>query len=533
MRVHLPLTLIVSLILLSLTGPGGQAEAEVRLPQMGEPADQALSPRDEARIGRHLMIHARRTLDIDRDPQIAAYINDVGQRLAANANGQPIDGYTFFVIHQNEINALAAPGGYVGMFTGLIAEAETEGQLAGVLAHEIAHVSQRHIARRIAEQQQAMPVTLAQIIAGILIGTVNPQAGQAAIMGGMGRAAQQQLDYTRSIEAEADRVGIRILAATGYDPEGMAEFFEILMRQELGAVDSVPEYLRTHPLSSSRVAEARGRARDLATPDMRRDTSEFQLMRARLRALQTTNPAALAERWSDQGEHSRADVELGRQYGLALLDLRRDRPGPAADRIARLREGDRDNLHLLLAAAEAARAMGNAEQADGYFRQARDLHPTSWPAVLEHAEMLRQQGDADGAAGILTRFLREHDNVPASMWRAQGRALEEAGRSIASREALAEWYTRSHRYDEAVRQLEIGLDEVETGSNAEHRLRARLDDVRSKQRGRLARDPLTEGLRGSQFDHSPRRVLPDLDAPSPIPVQSSPSTTTQSGETKP
>lgn len=527
MRVHSLLTLIASLFLLSLPGAGGQAEAEVQLPAMGEPADQALSPRDEARIGRHLMIHARRTLDIDRDPQIAAYINDVGQRLAANADAEPVDGYTFFVIHQDEINALAAPGGYIGMFTGLIAEAETEGQLAGVLAHEIAHVSQRHIARRIAEQQQAMPVTLAQVIAGILIGSVNPQAGQAAVMSGLGRAAQQQLDYTRSIEAEADRVGIRILAAAGYDPEGMAEFFEILMRQELGAVDSVPEYLRTHPLSSSRVAETRGRARDLGASEMRRDSTEFQLMRARLRALETSNPAALAERWDNDGEQSQADAELARQYGLALLDLRRNRPGQAAERIARLRERDRDNLHWLLAAAQAARAMGDADQADAYYRQARDLHPNSWPAVLEHAEMLRQQGDPERAAGILTRFLREHEDVPANMWRAHGRALEEAGRTIASREALAEWYTRSHRYDEAVRQLEIGLDEVESGSNAELRLRARLDEVRSKQRGRLARDPLTEGLQGSRFDHSPRRVLPDLDAPSPIPVPSSTTTETQ------
>lgn len=525
MRPSLPSALVISLaLLLGLPMAGQQPAAEIRLPQMGEPADQALSQRDEARVGRNLMIHARRTLDIDRDPQLAAYINDIGQRLAANATGQPVDGYTFFVIHQDEINALAAPGGYIGMFTGLIAEAESEAQLAGVLAHEIAHVSQRHIARRIAEQQQNMPLSLAQIIAGILIGSVNPQAGQAAIMTGVGRAAQQQLDYTRSIEAEADRVGIRILAATGYHPEGMAEFFEVLMRQELGAVDSVPEYLRTHPLSSSRVAEARDRARALVTADMRRDSTEFQLMRARLQALNATNPSALAQRWSNAGRRADEAAESGRQYGLALLDLRRNRPGPAAERIARLRQSDRDNLHLLLAAAEAARAQGDDSEADAYYRQARDLHPASWPAVLAHAEMLRQQAEPDRAAGMLTRFLREHDDAPAEMWRAQGRALEEAGRSIASREALAEWYTRSHRYDEAIRQLELGLDEVESGSNAEHRLQARLNDVRSKQRGRLARDPLTDGLRGSRFDHSPQRVLPDPDAPSPIPP--GPSTTT-------
>ena len=495
------------------------AAAEVRLPQMGEPADRALSPRDEARIGRNLMIHARRTLEIDRDPQVTAYLDELGQSLARHSGHEPIDGYTFFVIHDTDINALAAPGGYVGMYTGLIRQARNEAQLAGVLAHEIAHISQRHIARRIADQQAAAPASLAQVVAGILIGTVNPQAGQAAIMTGIGQQAQRQLDFTRDIEAEADRIGIRILARGGFDPEGMAEFFELLMRQELGAVDAAPEYLRTHPVSSRRLAEARNRAGELTDGEMRRDSLTFQLMRHRLMALEARAPRQQLERWQERGSGDDAEREIARQYGMALLELELNEPGAAAERIARLRSDNRDNLHLLLVAAEAARALDDPAEAEARYEQARDLHPASWPAALGHAELLRREGEAERAAGVLTRFLREHSGAPAELWREKARAQEDAGRKVASREALAEWYARSHRYDDAIRQLEMGLEQVDSGSNAEHRLQARLDEVRSRQRGRLASDPLTDGLRGLEVDTGPQRVLPDLDRPSQIPLE--------------
>lgn len=492
MRPYLLPAALSVLMLLGIAVPGGAPHADVRLPQMGEPADQVLSPRDEARVGRHLMIHARRTLDLDRDPQLTAYINDLGQRLAAHADGEPIDGYTFFVVHESQINAFAAPGGYIGMYTGLIAEAEREAQLAGVLAHEIAHVSQRHIARSIADQQQGAPATLAQIVAGILIGTVNPQAGQATIMTGIAGQAQRQLNFTRAVEHEADRIGIRLLADAGYDPAGMAEFFEILMRQEMGAIDAAPEYLRTHPLSSNRVAEARSRARGLERDGMRADSLDFQIMRARLRALGARDPAVQLRRWSEQGEADDRRRETARQYGMALLEIEEGRPGAAAERIAELRRSDRDNLHLLLAAADAARAMGERDRAAEFYREAADLHPSSWPVALAHAEMLRRADEPARAAALLRRFVRDHPQAPARLWYEMGRAHETAGNRIASREAIAESYARSHQYNHAVRQLEMALEDAEPGSNAEHRLRARLDEVRTQERGRLAQDPLAD-----------------------------------------
>lgn len=471
------------------------AAADVRLPQLGEPADAALSPRDEARIGREVMRQASRSSDVDRDPQLAAYVDNLGQDLARHLPEQPVNGYTFFVIHQNRINAFATPGGYIAIYTGLIREASQESELAGVLAHEIAHVSQRHIARSIMAQQENAPATIAQILGGILLGTINPQAGQALVIGGLAGQAQQQIDYTRSNEEEADRIGIRILAEAGYDPGGMAGFFEVLRRQERGAIDAAPEYLRTHPLSGNRLAEAQSRAERLSRSEQRNDSLDFQLIHARARAIESDEPERLRQRLAATGPYPEIDREAGRQYGLALLEMETGQVGAARERIERLRGQHRDNLWLMLGAAQAERQQGDHKRAEELYRQALDLYPSAWPAALALGDMLRQNNEAERAAGFLARFLRSQERPPPRLWRELARARDAAGQDIATREALAQWYATSFRYSEAIEQLELGLELAEEDSNAEKRLRARLQEVRNAQQGRLVEDPFADGLK--------------------------------------
>ena len=197
----------------------GPAAAEVELPSIGSPVDQVLSPRDEARIGAELMAGARNQLDLNRDPEITGYIRRLGERLAKPVREGPPDGFTFFIVHDPRINAFAAPGGYIGLNSGLVLAAGNEAQLAGVMAHEMAHVTQRHIAKALAATQRNQYKTLAAVLAGLILGGQNPEAAQAAITGGIAAEAQRQINYTRSNEYEADRIGIGILTQAGYDPE--------------------------------------------------------------------------------------------------------------------------------------------------------------------------------------------------------------------------------------------------------------------------------------------------------------------------
>jgi len=206
------------------------AGSQSNLPSMGEPADSALSPREEQAIGRQLMRQIRATLPLARDTQLEEYIDTLGQKLV-QASGRQTGGFNFFIIQDKAINAFAIPGGYIGVNQGLIEAMDYEEQLAGVLAHEIAHVTQRHHARTFATGKSRSLSAAATILAAILIGQASPEAGQAALAAGLAVTQQTSINFTRSNEIEADRIGIDILRSAEFDPTAMAESFAILERK--------------------------------------------------------------------------------------------------------------------------------------------------------------------------------------------------------------------------------------------------------------------------------------------------------------
>ncbi|MDU0354966.1 M48 family metalloprotease [Paraglaciecola aquimarina] len=228
------------------------------LPEIGVVASSAISVDKEMQIGDALMRQLRGQAPIVRDPLLDEYIQDIGNRLVAQAENVKFP-YTFFTLNSPDINAFAFFGGHIGIHTGLIFNARTESELASVLAHEVSHVTQRHIARSIAAQQKSSPLQLASLLGGILLAAVNPEVGMAAISVGNAASTQSSINYTRQNEKEADRVGISILAEAGFDPNGASSFFNILA--EKNRSKSAPmAFLLTHPLPESRVSDARTRA---------------------------------------------------------------------------------------------------------------------------------------------------------------------------------------------------------------------------------------------------------------------------------
>ncbi|MDX1608975.1 MAG: M48 family metalloprotease [Halofilum sp. (in: g-proteobacteria)] len=470
---------------LVLSGP---AAAQSELPDIGNPVDQVLSPQDEAVIGRDMMLQARRQLDLNEDPEIAGYIDRLGQQLAAGVRGRPVDGFTFFVVRDPRINAFAAPGGYVGINSGLILRAENEAQLAGVLAHEIAHVAQRHIARAFAASSRNQYKTIAAIVAGLLLGG---QAGQAAIAAGVAGEAQRQINYTRANEYEADRIGIGLLAEAGYRPMGMSGFFEILLRESGVSAAAVPEYLRTHPLSSNRIAEAAGRAEQMGdTSGLREDSLEFHLMQARLEVLDARDPASLYSRWREASQPSGEYATAARRYGLALLEQRLGRPAAAVERLQALQRAEPDNLHYGLALSGALVDAGSVDAALETWRHLGALYPRRYAVVVQGARLLQRAGEPAAAVDLLTEYVRNNDAPAPEAWRELGAAAEAAGRPVRSHESLGEYYARTHRYDQAIQQFRIALDAAAANSADAVRLRARLEQVREQKRAQLERNPI-------------------------------------------
>lgn len=409
------------------------AGAQNRLPTMGDPANSVMTPNSESRFGAELMREVRRQLPLVSDPEIVDYVEDLGRRLTSHAD-TPDFSYHFFVVDAPGINAFAMPGGYVGVNAGLILAADTESQLAGVMAHEIAHVGQRHMARQMAAAQRINARTVALVLAGLLLGTQDPEAGSAAVMSGVAGAREQQLAYSRDHESEADRVGMQILVNAGFDPRGMGQFFERLM-QASRYQDRPPPFLSTHPLTEGRVAEANARAERLPHNGSF-NTGLFELMRAKLRVLNAETPEAAVA----QFEQSRQEKDSpSNRYGLALALREAGAHERASEVLNGLIEAEGELLPYLLARAELAKDAGRSEAAVSHFEDALSLYPDSYALRYRYAETLLAVGQSHRAMSEADQLLRGHGERPAAL-RLKAEAADRAGESIEAKLAMAHYY---------------------------------------------------------------------------------------------
>ncbi|HEY9380675.1 MAG TPA: M48 family metalloprotease, partial [Burkholderiales bacterium] len=256
------------------------------LPDLGESSQAEFSPQTERKLGDSFMREIRRDPAYIEDPEVTEYIRAVGRRLiAATPETAGID-FEFFAVRDPNINAFAMPGGYVGVHSGLIISAMVESEFASVLAHEMAHVTQRHIARQLQNQSQIGALSMVGMALAMLAAKSNPQVAQAAVVAGTAAPVAAFLNYSRDFEREADRVGYQILRAAHYDVQAMPTFFERLQRNTRLYENNAPGYLRTHPLTTERIADMQNRAREAGPVKLEPDSRDFQIVRAKLRAQQ-------------------------------------------------------------------------------------------------------------------------------------------------------------------------------------------------------------------------------------------------------
>ena len=289
------------------------------LPDLGDVSATVLSPLDEKKIADQIMRSVMASDDVERDPEVQDYVQQLGMRLVA-ASSDKLLPFKFFVVKDNSINAFAMPGGVVGVHTGLIVAAENESEVAGVLGHEIGHVVQRHLARMMAQQKRDSIISMATMGLALLAARANPQLASGAMMSAGAGSLQKQLDYTREHEREADRVGLQIMGDAGFDTRGMPAFFEILQRGTRFIDGSAPSFLRTHPLTTERIADVRSRVEQGAYRQVQ-DSAEFQYVRAKL--LANLGPSRQAmEMFRNNLAQRMYTNEAAQHYGLAIASLR-------------------------------------------------------------------------------------------------------------------------------------------------------------------------------------------------------------------
>jgi len=446
-------------------------DLDLNLPQMGEPADLALSPRTERLVGQQFMRKIREHLPLVQDIELNHYVQSLGRKLLATHPTINAADFHFFIVDNPEINAFAIPGGFIGINSGLIRAADNEAQLASVMAHEIAHVTQRHIARLQAAQGNTGLKTLATIVAAILIAQQSTEAGQAALLTGIAASRQSAINFTRRHEYEADRIGIQLLSQAGYNASAMTDFFEILRRRmAINAGESL-EFLQTHPLTSNRISEARNNATRFDDPLAIEDSVEFQLQQAKVAVLHSDNPRQMLKSLrGDLSGFSRA----ARLYGQALIQLQLARPDAAAKSAAQLLEMYPDILSARLLTARAANEQGDTARAEKLLLEITDLHPDHFAAVEYYVNMLSRQRRFERARAAIVRYLRHSADPQPLIYRRYAEILRRTDQLTASYEAMAEHFFALYDTAEAIGQLRLALRAADQDSNARSRIEARL-----------------------------------------------------------
>lgn len=486
--------LLYSLLLAPLAWAQTQP-ARIELPDFGDSSARVLTPQQDRESGeqlRRLIAAYRLTVN---DPLAEHYVSQMGQRLAQYLN-DPAQELHFYLLEDPSINAFATVGGIVALHAGLVLATDNADQLAAVTAHEIAHVTQRHIARSIENQAKVQPLLLAGMVALALAGGNSRSAGDVsdvALVGGMNLMQQQQINFTRGNEYEADRVGIHMLRQAGYHPAGMAEVFQIFMRRFRTQAGRTSEYLRTHPLEETRIAEAK--ARGAESPQRRPRDLDFELIRERVR-LATTSDLGELERFYAEALPGR-DVASREalDYGRALTAIRSQQPARALDLLNELQPRVGDRLTLRFARARALIANGQVETGLALLDEAHQLNPKGRVEAVEYADALLTQADARHArrAQELIRGLLARIEPDPALYQVLARASEQAGDRVRAVEATAEFYFMMGAAIDALGQLK-GLIEERVPLDYYQRARveariAQIEPIVLEQRRRWLRAP--------------------------------------------
>ena len=517
-------SLLALALTLAVAAPLALAQ-DSKLPDIGSSAGELLTPARQAEYGGMMLRELRNYNYLLEDPLLDEWLQRMGGRLGADSD-QPRQPYNFFLLRDRQINAFATLGGYIGTNAGLILTAEREDEVAAVLSHEIAHVTQQHVLRGVERaQRDQIPILLGMLGAIVLAqaagGSSSGDASQAALASAMGLMQQRQIDYTRSNESEADRVGIRTLSRAGYDVDAMADFFGRLAkasRSNRGSGrESTPDYLQTHPVTTTRISEARERAEQLArdnsitvttttpggtqtekitrTPSYtapgtlnpllpgtlqysvdtqaKGGTGQFDWARERLRVLSADTPNAAIREYERIRESSPDGLSDAQEYGLALARMQANQPAVAATGLAALLLKHPDSLWVTLALGEAESRSGKTTAANQRFTALQRQFHDNRALALTFAQVLNEQGSRESgqrAQAVLRPLLGNAGNDPFFQ-KNFARANELAGDLARAGEAYAEAAFLNGRPEQAL----IQLQNLKKREDLDYYARARID----------------------------------------------------------
>ncbi len=442
---------------------------KLELPEMGDSSGSLLTIAEEKELGEEFFRYLHSELNINQDAEIQEYIQTIGNRLATNSDtpGYP---FHFFVVMENDINAFAGPGGYIGVNSGLLLMTEAESELASVMAHEIAHVTQRHLYRGVEAQQRLSIPTMAATLAAIALGTQSPQMGQAALMAIQAGNVQFQIDFTRAHEEEADRVGMQTLASSQYDPRSMPIFFERLQQSSRYYGKDIPEFLRTHPVTASRISDTRGRAETYPYKQYP-DSLAYQLIRAKIRVLTNTDSAEVLKYFQMNLKQGTTEQRTVAQYGIGLVALNTQKYPEAETIFQTLTQTYPNQVQYGTALARTALEARNYPVALSRYKKLMEKFPNNDAIKLEYATLLLKTNDTEQARKVLFALNSDTQRLPVYT-QLLAQVYGNLHQAAESHRYLAEYYYSIGRTREAILQIRL----AKNSKGLTPQLNAILDD---------------------------------------------------------
>lgn len=504
--------LVIAITIAGLGVSGTARPQETVLPDLGSSAGVLITPAQEAEYGAYTLYQMRNYGLILDDPLIDTWLQGMGYRLGASSDN-PKQPYTFFMVRNRQINAFATLGGYIGINAGLVLAAKTEDEVAGVLSHEISHVTQKHVVRSVERaKKDQLPIllaTLGMIVAAQAAGGKSANdATAAAAIGSQALLIQRQIDYTRSNESEADRIGIMTLYRAGYDPAALGDFFARMESSSRGNSGgyTTPDYLRTHPVTADRISEARDRAQRINSipnqpnpkdsestnpliPDFAKAPAstgrlapvgqDFAWAKERLRVLSASSPGSAVteyKRGIDGFETSLTDAQ---KYGLALAYIGTRSGAQAEIQLNAIAKDYPNNLWIDIAKAEAAQFVSTPLLAQTRYEQLMRNYPSNRAVILSYSAFLLEQNNPDMALKALD-VLRQlpTDNAEDIIYqRTLARAYELSGNENRATESYAEVSYLNGMVDDAISQLTTLLQRDDLDFYQRARVETRIEEL--------------------------------------------------------
>jgi predicted Zn-dependent protease len=426
------------------------------LPDLGDISQTVLNPIQERQIGQQSMMQIRAGKQYLDDPEVNDYLNQIGNKLVEYCNEPSLD-FEFFAVNDYNVNAFAMPGGFIGVNAGLLLITESESELASVLAHEIAHVTQHHLARMVSAQQGDSIASMAAIAVAILAARSNAQAAQATIAGVQARAMQKQLDFTRIHEQEADRIGFETLQKAGFNTHAMPEFLQRLQRATRLIDGNAPNYLRTHPVTSDRIADIENRV-NKQPYQLLPDSLDFQLVRTKLIGTQKTSSDAISYFIDALTTHKHGNP-IAQQYGLVTALLRNHEIDRARAELvilqkeAKLNPAAQNDPMLETLTGRVKRAAKDTDTLV-FYQTAAQRFPQYRALLYDYVDLLLQSNQAEVAIKLLSEQVTRHP-TDIRLYDLQARSYNQLHMPFEQHQAQAYGYAWQGNLHAAIEQLQL------------------------------------------------------------------------------